>query len=45
MLPGLNHLFQPADTGLMMEYGQIETTLDPAVIETVVDWVAARSGL
>lgn len=45
VLPGLNHLFQPAETGLMTEYGQIETTLDPAVIRTVVDWVAARSGL
>lgn len=45
VLPGLNHLFQPADTGLMSEYGQIEVTLDPSVIETVVDWVAARSGL
>lgn len=45
VLPGLNHLFQPADTGLMAEYGQIETTLDPSVIETVVDWVAVRAGL
>lgn len=45
VLPGLNHLFQPAETGLMAEYGQIETTLDPSVIRTVVDWVAARSGL
>lgn len=45
VLPGLNHLFQPAETGLPTEYGQIETTLDPSVIETVVDWVAARSGL
>lgn len=45
VLPGLNHLFQPASTGLMAEYGQIETTLDPSVIRTVVDWVAARSGL
>lgn len=39
VLPGLNHLFQPATTGLMTEYGQIETTLDPSVISTVVDWV------
>jgi hypothetical protein len=45
VLPGLNHLFQPAGTGLMAEYGQIETTLDPSVIRTVVDWVATRSGL
>lgn len=45
VLPDLNHLFQPAHTGLMAEYGQIETTLDPSVISTVVDWVVARSGL
>lgn len=45
ILPGLNHLFQAAQTGLPAEYGQIETTLDPSVIDTVVDWVAARSGL
>ncbi|HZV84519.1 MAG TPA: alpha/beta hydrolase [Brevundimonas sp.] len=45
VLPGLNHLFQPARTGLPTEYGQIETTLDPSVIRTVTDWVAARSGL
>jgi len=29
----------------MAEYGEIETTLDPSVIRTVVDWVAARTGL
>lgn len=45
VLPGLNHLFQPTATGLIAEYGEIETTLDAAVIRTVVDWVAARSGL
>lgn len=45
VLPGLNHLFQPAGTGLMDEYGRIETTLDPSVIRTVIDWVVARSGL
>lgn len=44
VLPGLNHLFQPSGTGLLQEYGQIETSLDPSVLETVVDWVAARAG-
>jgi uncharacterized protein len=43
VLPELNHLFQPARTGLVSEYGEIETTLDPSVIRTVVDWVVARS--
>lgn len=44
-LPGLNHLMQPATTGLPGEYDTIETTLDPSALRTVVDWVAARSGL
>lgn len=45
VLPGVNHLFQPATTGLVTEYGQIETTLAPEAITAVVDWVAGRSGL
>ncbi|MGV9009247.1 alpha/beta hydrolase family protein [Brevundimonas sp.] len=42
VLPELNHLMQPATTGLPNEYAGIETTLDPQAISTVVDWVAAR---
>ncbi|MFO7545149.1 MAG: hypothetical protein R6W77_06600 [Trueperaceae bacterium] len=42
---GLNHLMQPAATGLIDEYGVIETTIDEAVLEAVVDWVKARVGL
>ncbi|WP_420471177.1 alpha/beta hydrolase family protein [Brevundimonas sp. FT23042] len=42
VLPGLNHLLQPATTGLTAEYGEIEITLAPEAISTVVDWVAAR---
>lgn len=45
VLPNLNHLLQPAETGLMQEYGTIETTLDPEAISTVVEWVVARSDL
>lgn len=45
VLPGLNHLLQPATAGMPAEYGAIETTLAPEAISTVVDWVAARSGL
>jgi len=37
---GLNHLFQPAGTGLIDEYGAIDTTLDPKVIADVVAWIA-----
>ncbi|MDQ8028129.1 MAG: alpha/beta fold hydrolase [Brevundimonas sp.] len=45
VLPGLNHLLQPATTGHVQEYAATETTLAPEAISTVVDWVAARSGL
>jgi pimeloyl-ACP methyl ester carboxylesterase len=38
-LPGLNHLFQPTTTGAPSEYAQIETTIDPAALDTITDWV------
>ncbi|HEY2049073.1 MAG TPA: alpha/beta fold hydrolase [Caulobacteraceae bacterium] len=38
-LPGLNHLFQPAPTGAPGEYAQIETTLAPAALNTITDWI------
>lgn len=44
VLPELNHLMQPATTGLPNEYAGIETTVDPQALSTVVDWVAARAG-
>ena len=43
ILSGLNHLMQPATKGLPSEYPEIETTLDPLALTTVVDWVAAQS--
>ena len=42
VLPGLNHLMQPANTGLVAEYQTIQTTFDPAALTAIVDWVAAR---
>lgn len=42
-MPGLNHLFQTAKTGAVAEYGQIEETLAPAVLDLVRDWILARS--
>jgi hypothetical protein len=39
---GLNHLFQAADTGSPTEYGTIETTFDPAVLEVMGAWLDAR---
>jgi fermentation-respiration switch protein FrsA (DUF1100 family) len=42
ILPGLNHLFQPAKTGAFSEYSQIETTMDPSVPAIVADWILAQ---
>jgi len=44
-LPGLNHLLQPAKTGLPAEYGQIETTVAPAALDTITTWIQKRAGL
>lgn len=37
--PQLNHLFQPSQTGLPNEYGAIEETVAPAVLETIASWI------
>jgi len=42
-LPGLNHLFQTADTGLVIEYGQIEETIAPVALAMIVDWTVAHA--
>jgi pimeloyl-ACP methyl ester carboxylesterase len=39
-LEGLNHLFQHAKSGSPTEYGEIEETMDPAVLELVTKFVA-----
>jgi pimeloyl-ACP methyl ester carboxylesterase len=41
-MPGLNHLFQTAQTGSPAEYSQIQETLSPAALNIISDWV--RSG-
>ncbi|MYB93856.1 alpha/beta hydrolase [Candidatus Poribacteria bacterium] len=38
-LPEHNHLFQRAHTGLMNEYGAIEETLSPMVLDLIRDWI------
>ncbi|RME70801.1 MAG: alpha/beta hydrolase, partial [Verrucomicrobia bacterium] len=43
-LPGLNHLFQQCTTGLPSEYGMIEETMNPAVLELVGEWILERVG-
>ena len=39
VLPGLNHMFQPATTGAITEYIQIETTFDPGAMTIIRDWI------
>ena len=36
---GLNHLFQHAKTGAVTEYGKIEETISPEVLEVIADWI------
>jgi hypothetical protein len=38
-LEGLNHLFQPAVTGAVGEYAQIETTFDGGSLKIMSDWI------
>jgi len=42
-LPGLNHLFQTAKTGLPDEYGSIEETFAPAALKLLGDWVVEKT--
>lgn len=39
VFPGLNHLFQTATTGSISEYGVINETVAPAVLEKIAAWV------
>ncbi len=43
-LPDLNHLFQPAKSGLPTEYGAIEVSFDPATLRLIEDWILKRFG-
>jgi pimeloyl-ACP methyl ester carboxylesterase len=42
--PNLNHLFQTCKTGAVSEYGTIEETLAPVVLDTIAKWVLKRTG-
>ena len=42
VLPGLNHLMQPATTGGIDEYGVIETTFDEGALALITDWLTER---
>ena len=41
-LPGLNHLFQHARTGLPSEYGSLEESFAPEALGIIGDWILAR---
>ena len=36
---GLNHLFQHCQTGAVTEYGSIEETFAPQVIDEIIEWI------
>ena len=44
ILPGLNHLFQEAQTGSPAEYQAIEETMNPAALSAISGWILARFG-
>jgi alpha-beta hydrolase superfamily lysophospholipase len=42
VIPGLNHLFQRAQTGAIDEYSKIEITIDPEVLDVIASWILAQ---
>jgi pimeloyl-ACP methyl ester carboxylesterase len=42
-LPGLNHLFQNAPTGVIDEYARIEETFAPSALELISNWILERT--
>jgi pimeloyl-ACP methyl ester carboxylesterase len=43
-MAGLNHMFQPAHSGTMVEYGEIAVTFEPEALQTIGEWIKARFG-
>ncbi len=43
-LPGLNHLFQTANTGGISEYAKNEETISPSALQVMGDWILAHVG-
>lgn len=43
--PKLNHFFQTCKTGSILEYGKIEETIAPIVLDTVSDWILEITNL
>lgn len=42
-MPGLNHLFQTAQTGSPSEYAKIEETISPAALEMIANWISEHT--
>ena len=42
-LPGLNHLFQTAQTGLPAEYAKIEETISPEALKIIGEWILEQT--
>jgi pimeloyl-ACP methyl ester carboxylesterase len=42
-LPGLNHLFQTAQTGVPAEYAKIEETISPMALKIISDWILQQA--
>lgn len=42
--PGLNHLFQTSKTGAVEEYGQLEETFSPRVLQDMTAWIVDVTG-
>ncbi|OGA64176.1 MAG: hypothetical protein A3G81_29060 [Betaproteobacteria bacterium RIFCSPLOWO2_12_FULL_65_14] len=45
ILPGLNHFFQTAETGLPDEYESIDETLSPRALDLIGKWIVQHTGL
>ena len=41
--PGLNHLFQTAQSGSPTEYAKIAEVIAPAVLNMISDWILERT--
>ncbi|MDD5014732.1 MAG: alpha/beta hydrolase [Atribacterota bacterium] len=42
-LPGLNHLFQTAQTGVPSEYATIDETISPVTLKIIGDWILEQT--
>jgi fermentation-respiration switch protein FrsA (DUF1100 family) len=42
-LPGLNHMFQTAQTGAVSEYMRIEETMAPVALDEIAQWISSRT--